>query len=103
MFFIFLINTGQLTNDFGPNSEFIYALTCNFQKLYLANVNDDLCFEYEEETSVRNGCSATLHDKFWYFGRLDTTLRQVRGLFQVFRFSEKPIDNLRLIKSSIVS
>ena len=49
----------------------------SFKKLYLGNVNDDLGFEYEEETSVRYGCSATLHDEFWYFGGLDTTLRQV--------------------------
>ena len=47
------------------------------RELYLGNVNDDLHFEYEEETTVRYGCSATLHDEFWYFGGLDTTLRQV--------------------------
>ena len=75
-FLIFLINTGQRVNE-RTISEFIYALTCNFQKIYLGNVNDDLGFEYEEETSVRYGCSATLHDEFWYFGGLDTTLRQV--------------------------
>ena len=84
-------------------TEFIYTLTCNFQKLYLGNVNDYLGFEYEEETSVRYGCSATLHDEFWYFGGLDTTLRQVFRLFHFFRFSEKPNDNLRLAKLSIAS
>ena len=91
-------------------TEFIYTLTCNFQKLYLGNVNDYLGFEYEEETSVRYGCSATLHDEFWYFGGLDTTLRQV------FRFcikirthlgsivpQEKNTGIFRLARSSIAS
>ena len=61
-------------------------MTGNFQKLHLGNVNDDLGFEYEEETSVRYGCSAILHDEFWYFGGLDTTLRQVSGLLQFLGF-----------------
>ena len=31
-------------------------------------VNDDIDFEYGEETEARFGCGATLFGQFWYFG-----------------------------------
>ena len=34
----------------------------------LGNINDDLDFEYGDDTEVWMGCGATLHNVFWYFG-----------------------------------
>ena len=31
-------------------------------------MNEDLNFEYGDDTSVQGGCGATLHNVFWYFG-----------------------------------
>ena len=31
-------------------------------------MDDDLIFEYEEDTSVYGGCGTTLMGEMWYFG-----------------------------------
>ena len=42
-------------------------------------MNDDIDFEYGEETQALYGCGATLFGQFWYFGGSGSTLRQVTG------------------------
>ena len=42
-------------------------------------VNDDIDFEYGEETDAFYGCGTTLFGQFWYFGGSESTLRQVTG------------------------
>ena len=32
------------------------------------NINEDLAFEYDDDTGTRYGCGATLQNEFWYFG-----------------------------------
>ena len=39
--------------------------------------NDDLDFEYGDDTSVLEGCGATLMGQFWYFGGRPLNNRQV--------------------------
>ena len=41
-------------------------------------MNEDLNFEYGDDTIVRSGCGATLHNIFWYFGGYDSYKRQVK-------------------------
>ena len=40
-------------------------------------MNDDLDFQYGEETSAYQGCGATLFGEFWYFGGQSPLKRQV--------------------------
>ena len=46
-------------------------------------MNEDIDFEYGEETSAVSGCGATLFGQFWYFGGYDAQnesyKRQVRS------------------------
>ena len=42
------------------------------------NINEDLNFEYGDETQVLFGCGATLHNVFWYFGGWESHRRQVK-------------------------
>ena len=55
------------------------------------NVNEDLNFEYGEETDVDGGCGALLRNVFWYFGGgYTSTKRQVKllkDLFNIYLFS----------------
>ena len=41
-------------------------------------MNEDLNFEYGDDTSAVYGCGATLHNVFWYFGGKDSHKRQVK-------------------------
>ena len=34
----------------------------------LGNINEDLAFEYGDDTETQYGCGATLQNQFWYFG-----------------------------------
>ena len=44
------------------------------------NVNEDLNFEYGEETGVYGGCGALLRNVFWYFGGWSlNNIRQVKS------------------------
>ena len=36
--------------------------------LFSGNINEDLTFEYGENTQAHYGCAATLKNEFWYFG-----------------------------------
>ena len=47
---------------------------------HLGTVNDDLDFEYGEDTETRRGCGATLFGQFWYFGGYQYK-RQVYQMF----------------------
>ena len=50
----------------------------NADFIYSGNVNEDLNFEYGEETDVRYGCGALLRNVFWYFGGWGSYKRQVK-------------------------
>ena len=53
--------------------------------------NDDLNFEYSDDTDIHNGCAATLFGEFWYFGGGDGSargnphLRQVCKILPIWR------------------
>jgi len=62
----------------------------NADFIYSGNVNEDLDFEYGEETEVSNGCGTLLRNVFWYFGGLGSNRRQVnfiKDLFNIYLFS----------------
>ena len=61
----------------------------NADFVYSGNVNEDLNFEYGEETEVHNGCGALLRNVFWYFGGSGSNKRQVRLLkdLNIYLFS----------------
>ena len=45
-----------------------FMLFSNFNFRCQGNINEDLNFEYGDNTGVHWGCGATLHNVFWYFG-----------------------------------
>ena len=49
----------------------------NADFMYSGNVNEDLNFEYGEETGAHGGCGALLRNVLWYFGGLGSYKRQV--------------------------
>ena len=49
--------------------------------------NDDLNFEYSDDTDIHNGCAATLFGEFWYFGGGDGSARGNPHLRQVCQIS----------------
>ena len=58
--------------------------------IHSGNRNEDLNFEYGEETYIRSGCGALLRNIFWYFGGLNSNNRQVKllkNLFNMYLFS----------------
>ena len=57
----------------GWDGEFILGYKNKFKHLYLGDYNDDLDFEYGVDTSLNNGCAATLMGQFWYFGGSEFT------------------------------
>ena len=62
----------------------------NLDFIHSGNVNEDLNFEYGEETDVDRGCGALLRNVFWYFGGWGSYERQVRllkDLFNIYSFS----------------
>ena len=51
----------------------------NINFLCWGNINEDLNFEYGDETEVTWGCGATLQNVFWYFGGpFESKRRQVK-------------------------
>ena len=38
---------------------------------FLGNINENLSFEFGDETTAYGGCGATLNGEFWYFGGYD--------------------------------
>ena len=48
--------------------------------MYSGNVNEDLNFEYGEETIVTYGCGGLLRNVFWYFGGFGSYNGQVKLL-----------------------
>ena len=58
------------------------------------NINEDLNFEYGDETQVLFGCGATLHNVFWYFGGWESHIRQVKfqkHLMDIYLFSFRQV------------
>ena len=45
---------------------------------FSGNINEDLTFEYGENTQANYGCAATLKNEFWYFGGYSSFKRQVK-------------------------
>ena len=45
-------------------------------------MNEDLNFEYGDGASASNGCGATLHNVFWYFGGYEDNNHQRRVKLQ---------------------
>ena len=68
---VLVLNTYKSNNkpfivDF--NGKF-HKLLLNIEKNFFSgNINEDLTFEYGENTQANYGCAATLKNEFWYFG-----------------------------------
>ena len=62
------------------------------------NINEDLTFEYGENTGAHYGCAATLKNQFWYFG--GSYKRQVKSqkclLYIYFSFQASKIVGCKL-------
>ena len=56
----------------------ILGFFSNIDSSCLGNMNEDLNFEYDDDTAARYGCGATLHNVFWYFGGYEPQSRQVK-------------------------
>ena len=57
------------------------------------NVEDNLEFEFDENTSVFRGCGAILNDKLYYFGgeSVEEDLEMELQVRHLFNFGTKPI------------
>ena len=69
-------------------------LFSNIDLSCLGSINEDLDFEYDDDTDAHFGCGATLHNVFWYFGGRNSQIRQVKlqeHLSDIYLFHFRPV------------